>query len=93
MFFMIQEHLGPAGYVKIPTVHIIVAVTNFMRCQRKYIFTQYLFSFLFIKDLQAYEKGCKFLPRLNNELEDDRNATYKERFSSLNKLVLIMVGL
>ncbi|KAI5081367.1 hypothetical protein GOP47_0004550, partial [Adiantum capillus-veneris] len=56
----VQEHLGPAGYVKIPT------------------------------DLEGYSKGCKFLPKLNNELEEFRNTTYKERFSSLNELVLIM---
>eukprot|EP00250_Pteridium_aquilinum_P031196 c43224_g1_i1 orf=95-991(+) len=56
----VQEHLGPAGYVKIPS------------------------------DLKAYSKGCKFLPKLNNELEDDKNMTHKERFSSLNQLVLIM---
>ncbi|MCO5597151.1 hypothetical protein L7F22_051227 [Adiantum nelumboides] len=56
----VQNHLGPAGYVKIPT------------------------------DLKAYYKGCKFLPRLNNELEDSRNTTYVERFTSLNQLVLIM---
>ncbi|KAI5073142.1 hypothetical protein GOP47_0011155 [Adiantum capillus-veneris] len=56
----VQNHLGPAGYVKIPT------------------------------DLKAYYKGCKFLPRLNNELEDSRNTTYVERFTSLNQLILIM---
>lgn len=56
----VQEHLAPAGYVKIPT------------------------------DLKAYAKGCRFLPRLNNELEESQNATYKERFSSLNRLILIM---
>ncbi|XP_071715429.1 uncharacterized protein [Rutidosis leptorrhynchoides] len=39
-------------------------------------------------DLDAYREGCKFLPKLNNEFE--KNATYKERFSSLNNLVLIM---
>lgn len=43
------------------------------------------------KDMKGYLKGCKFLPKLNNELEDDRNTTHKERFSSLNQLVLIMV--
>ncbi|XP_056174140.1 uncharacterized protein LOC115663600 isoform X1 [Syzygium oleosum] len=56
----VQEHLAPAGYVKIPT------------------------------DLANYLKGCKFLPKLNNELVDDRNSTYKERFASLQNLVLIM---
>ncbi|XP_076890453.1 uncharacterized protein LOC143541532 [Bidens hawaiensis] len=38
-------------------------------------------------DLDAYRKGCKFLPKLNNEFE--KNATYKVRFSSLQNLVLI----
>ncbi|KAJ9556767.1 hypothetical protein OSB04_011381 [Centaurea solstitialis] len=39
-------------------------------------------------DLDGYREGCTFLPKLNNEFE--KNATYKERFSSLEKLVLIM---
>ncbi|KAL4567216.1 hypothetical protein LXL04_022792 [Taraxacum kok-saghyz] len=39
-------------------------------------------------DLDEYREGCKFLPKLNNEFE--KNATYKERFSSLQNLVLIM---
>ncbi|XP_048141846.1 palmitoyl-protein thioesterase 1-like isoform X1 [Rhodamnia argentea] len=56
----VQEHLAPAGYVKIPT------------------------------DLAKYLKGCKFLPNLNNEHVDHRNSTYKERFASLQNLVLIM---
>ncbi|XP_076923370.1 uncharacterized protein LOC143585472 [Bidens hawaiensis] len=49
------------------------------------------FSPLFLgvlQDLDAYREGCKFLPKLNNEFE--KNATYKERFSSLQNLVLIM---
>ncbi|KAK7252691.1 hypothetical protein RIF29_36827 [Crotalaria pallida] len=37
-----------------------------------------------------YLKKCRFLPVLNNELPDQRNSTYKERFSSLENLVLIM---
>ncbi|XP_043719827.1 palmitoyl-protein thioesterase 1-like [Telopea speciosissima] len=41
-------------------------------------------------DIPDYLKGCKFLPKLNNELPNKRNATYKERFSSLQNLVLIM---
>ncbi|KAH7440716.1 hypothetical protein KP509_03G007400 [Ceratopteris richardii] len=56
----VQNHLAPAGYIKIPT------------------------------DLEAYYKGSEFLPKLNNELEDSRNATYIERFTSLSQLVLIM---
>ncbi|GAB2290060.1 hypothetical protein Dimus_024351 [Dionaea muscipula] len=42
------------------------------------------------KDYKSYIKGCKFLPQVNNEIEERRNSTYKERFSSLEKLVLIM---
>ncbi|GAB4861970.1 hypothetical protein Ancab_037224 [Ancistrocladus abbreviatus] len=41
-------------------------------------------------DIKAYLKGCKYLPQLNNEIKNRRNSTYKERFSSLEKLVLIM---
>ncbi|KAF8412937.1 hypothetical protein HHK36_000909 [Tetracentron sinense] len=41
-------------------------------------------------DIPAYLEGCRFLPRLNNELPGKRNITYKERFSSLQNLVLIM---
>uniref|UniRef100_A0A2N9F0H3 Palmitoyl-protein thioesterase 1 n=1 Tax=Fagus sylvatica TaxID=28930 RepID=A0A2N9F0H3_FAGSY len=37
-----------------------------------------------------YLEKCKFLPKLNNELPDERNSTYKERFTSLQNLVLIM---
>ncbi|KAG2672140.1 hypothetical protein I3760_13G026000 [Carya illinoinensis] len=41
-------------------------------------------------DISGYLKGCKFLPKLNNEINNTRNSTYKERFSSLDNLVLIM---
>ncbi|KAF3439373.1 hypothetical protein FNV43_RR17650 [Rhamnella rubrinervis] len=41
-------------------------------------------------DIDAYIKGCKFLPQLNNEIINKRNATYKERFESLQNLILIM---
>ncbi|BBG97309.1 alpha/beta-Hydrolases superfamily protein [Prunus dulcis] len=37
-------------------------------------------------DIAAYLKGCRFLPKLNNERKTMRNSTYKERFSSLEKL-------
>ncbi|KAF2303567.1 hypothetical protein GH714_019198 [Hevea brasiliensis] len=39
-------------------------------------------------DIADYLKGCKFLPKLNNEII--KNSTYKERFASLENLVLIM---
>lgn len=41
-------------------------------------------------DIPAYMEGCKFLPKLNNEYPNEKNSTYKERFSSLKTLVLIM---
>ncbi|WVZ55041.1 hypothetical protein U9M48_005758 [Paspalum notatum var. saurae] len=41
-------------------------------------------------DMEDYLKSCRFLPKLNNEIPEGRNATYKERFSSLENLVLIM---
>ncbi|KAK9144588.1 hypothetical protein Sjap_004491 [Stephania japonica] len=44
-------------------------------------------------DIPAYLEGCRFLPKLNNELPNERNTTYKERFSSLEHLVLIMTKL
>ncbi|KAG1354392.1 putative palmitoyl-protein thioesterase 1 [Cocos nucifera] len=41
-------------------------------------------------EIPAYLEGCRFLPKLNNEIPSERNSTYKERFSSLQTLVLIM---
>ncbi|GKD63917.1 palmitoyl-protein thioesterase 1-like protein, partial [Tanacetum coccineum] len=41
-------------------------------------------------NMDAYLKHCSFLPKLNNEIPEERNSTYKERFSSLENLVLIM---
>ncbi|XP_027360168.1 palmitoyl-protein thioesterase 1-like isoform X3 [Abrus precatorius] len=40
--------------------------------------------------IPEYLEKCRFLPVLNNEIPDQRNFTYKERFSSLQNLVLIM---
>ncbi|KAF3448289.1 hypothetical protein FNV43_RR09002 [Rhamnella rubrinervis] len=40
--------------------------------------------------IPKYLDKCKFLPKLNNELPNERNSTYKERFTSLENLVLIM---
>jgi hypothetical protein len=42
--------------------------------------------------MEDYLRGCRFLPKLNNEIPSKRNSTYKERFSSLENLVLIMVN-
>ncbi|XP_037428351.1 palmitoyl-protein thioesterase 1-like [Triticum dicoccoides] len=41
-------------------------------------------------DIDDYLKGCRFLPKLNNEIPGERNVAYKERFSNLENLVLIM---
>eukprot|EP00243_Klebsormidium_subtile_P008751 TRINITY_DN4212_c0_g1_i1.p1 TRINITY_DN4212_c0_g1~~TRINITY_DN4212_c0_g1_i1.p1 ORF type:complete len:340 (+),score=36.82 TRINITY_DN4212_c0_g1_i1:336-1355(+) len=44
-------------------------------------------------DVRGYLSGCEFLPYLNNELPSHRNSTYKERFSAIDKLVLVMFEL
>ncbi|KAL4383127.1 hypothetical protein GQ457_15G000510 [Hibiscus cannabinus] len=44
-------------------------------------------------DILHYLEKCRFLPKLNNELPDERNSTYKERFTRLQNLVLIMTKL
>ncbi|KAM3322114.1 palmitoyl-protein thioesterase 1 [Capsicum chacoense] len=41
-------------------------------------------------NIPGYMKSCRFLPKLNNEIPHHRNSTYKQRFSSLENLVLIM---
>ncbi|KAK9757774.1 hypothetical protein RND81_01G184900 [Saponaria officinalis] len=40
--------------------------------------------------IDAYLRGCKFLPYANNEIPGSKNDTYVERFASLHKLVLVM---
>lgn len=42
--------------------------------------------------IPKYLESCRYLPKLNNERPAERNSTYKERFSSLLNLVLIMVS-
>ncbi|CAH8277959.1 unnamed protein product [Arabidopsis lyrata] len=41
-------------------------------------------------NVTEYLKGCKYLPKLNNERPDQRNQTYKDRFTSLQKLVFVL---
>ncbi|CAE6073498.1 unnamed protein product [Arabidopsis arenosa] len=41
-------------------------------------------------DIPEYMKSSKYLPKLNNEIPNERNSTYKERFTRLKNLVLIM---
>jgi palmitoyl-protein thioesterase len=42
-------------------------------------------------DMTKYLGSSKYLPKLNNEIPDQRNQTYKDRFTSLHNLVLIKV--
>ncbi|CAL9241478.1 unnamed protein product [Arabidopsis halleri] len=41
-------------------------------------------------NVTEYLKGCKYLPKLNNERPDQRNQTYKDRFTSLHNVVLVL---
>nr|XP_016434838.1 PREDICTED: palmitoyl-protein thioesterase 1-like [Nicotiana tabacum] len=41
-------------------------------------------------DIAGYLKGCRYLPKLNNEIPNATNPIYKQRFTSLKNLVLIM---
>ncbi|CAG7873060.1 unnamed protein product [Brassica rapa] len=41
-------------------------------------------------EMKKYLESSKYLPKLNNEIPNQRNSTYKERFASLHNLVLIM---
>ncbi|XP_038681442.1 palmitoyl-protein thioesterase 1-like isoform X2 [Tripterygium wilfordii] len=41
-------------------------------------------------DISNYIEGCKFLPKLNNEVVSERNSTYKERLAGIENLVLIL---
>ncbi|CAN0842477.1 Palmitoyl-protein thioesterase 3 [Linum grandiflorum] len=41
-------------------------------------------------DMSGYLSKSKFLPELNNELPEGRNSIFKQRLTSLKKLVLIM---
>lgn len=49
-------------------------------------------NYFFSQDIDGYIEGCTFLPDLNNEHVNHTNSTYKERFVSLENLVLIMVS-
>ncbi|KAF8108429.1 hypothetical protein N665_0109s0051 [Sinapis alba] len=41
-------------------------------------------------EMKKYLENSKYLPKLNNEIPNQRNSTYKERFASLHNLFLIM---
>ncbi|CAH8277961.1 unnamed protein product [Arabidopsis lyrata] len=40
-------------------------------------------------DINEYLESSKYLPKLNNEIPDQRNQTYKDRFTILQNLVLV----
>ncbi|KAL1200601.1 hypothetical protein V5N11_019794 [Cardamine amara subsp. amara] len=41
-------------------------------------------------DISKYLEHSKYLPKLNNERPDERNSTFKDRFTNLHNLVLVM---
>nr|GMC46510.1 palmitoyl-protein thioesterase 1-like [Ipomoea batatas] len=55
-----QQHMAPAGYIKIPT------------------------------DMKGYLTRCRFLPFINNEINDAQSELRKKRFTHLTQLVLIL---
>ncbi|KAF3645878.1 putative ATPase 7, plasma membrane-type isoform 1 [Capsicum annuum] len=44
-------------------------------------------------NIAGYLKGCRVLPKINNEIPNATNPIYKQRFASLQNLVLIMTNL
>ncbi|CAE6214677.1 unnamed protein product [Arabidopsis arenosa] len=40
-------------------------------------------------DMKRYLENSKYLPKLSNEIPNQRNSTYKDRFTSLHNLVLV----
>ncbi|KAK8650487.1 hypothetical protein V6N13_140123 [Hibiscus sabdariffa] len=89
---------GPhAGIASIPFCGCTAICTLLASLIKSEIYSDYLQEHLapsgYIKiptDIADYLKGCRFLPKLNNEINGMRNSTYKERFASLQNLVLIM---
>ncbi|ANM66489.1 alpha/beta-Hydrolases superfamily protein [Arabidopsis thaliana] len=41
-------------------------------------------------EISKYLEHSKYLPKLNNERPDERNSTFKDRFTNLHNLVLVM---
>ncbi|KAL6125844.1 hypothetical protein ACLB2K_073895 [Fragaria x ananassa] len=87
-------HAGTASIPFCGSEWICVLLDNLIKSE---IYSSYIQEHLapsgYLKiptDIAAYLKGCTFLPKLNNEICSTRNSTYKERFTSLENLVLIM---
>ncbi|KAK8522081.1 hypothetical protein V6N13_022151 [Hibiscus sabdariffa] len=89
---------GPhAGIASIPFCGCTAICTLLASLIKSEVYSDFLQEHLapsgYIKiptDITDYLKGCRFLPKLNNEINGMRNSTYKERFASLQNLVLIM---
>ncbi|CAN6288769.1 unnamed protein product [Urochloa humidicola] len=87
-------HAGTASVPLCGSGFLCILIDNLIKLE---IYSDYVQAHLapsgYLKiptDMEDYLKGCRFLPKLNNEIPSERNATYKERFSSLENLVLIM---
>nr|XP_034572781.1 palmitoyl-protein thioesterase 1 isoform X4 [Setaria viridis] len=87
-------HAGTASVPLCGSGFLCILIDNLIKLE---IYSDYVQAHLapsgYLKiptDMEDYLKGCRFLPKLNNEIRSERNATYKERFSSLENLVLIM---
>uniref|UniRef100_M4FJ64 Palmitoyl-protein thioesterase 1 n=1 Tax=Brassica campestris TaxID=3711 RepID=M4FJ64_BRACM len=44
----------------------------------------------YVQEMSKYLEHSKYLPKLNNERPNERNSIYKERFTSLHNLILVM---
>ncbi|CAN6305855.1 unnamed protein product [Urochloa humidicola] len=87
-------HAGTASVPLCGSGFLCILIDNLIKLE---IYSDYVQAHLapsgYLKiptDMEGYLKGCRFLPKLNNEIPSERNATCKERFSSLENLVLIM---
>lgn len=89
---------GPhAGTASVPLCGSGIFCIIVDRLMKLEIYTDYLQDHLapsgYLKlpnDISHYLEKCRFLPKLNNEIPEQRNSTFKERFASLENLVLVM---
>ncbi|KAG8374682.1 hypothetical protein BUALT_Bualt10G0021300 [Buddleja alternifolia] len=87
-------HAGTASVPMCGTGILCIIADNLIKSE---VYSDYIQTHLapsgYLKlpnNIAGYLSKCRFLPKLNNELPGERNATYKERFTSLQNLVLIM---
>ncbi|KAG6636038.1 hypothetical protein CIPAW_11G083100 [Carya illinoinensis] len=89
---------GPhAGTASVPLCGSGVLCIIADRLIKSEIYTEYIQDHLapsgYLKlpnAIPSYLEKCRFLPKLNNEVPGEKNSSYKERFTSLQNLVLIM---